>query len=200
MNIYLDLFLTFARIGVCTFGGGYAMLPILQREVVEKKGWATNEELTDYFAIGQCTPGIIAVNTATFIGHKNRGVAGGVIATLGLVFPSLVIITAIAAFLTNFAELPLVRHALAGVNAAVVALIASSVLKLGRSTLKNRAGWCVFLGVLGLAAVGTFVVFPADVWWGRALDLVLSPAVLIVAAGLAGFLLWGTAAKGGTEK
>ena len=88
MNLYCDLFWTFSKIGVCTFGGGYAMLPILQREVVEKKGWATEEELTDYFAIGQCTPGIIAVNTATFVGHKYRGVSGGVVATLGLVFPS----------------------------------------------------------------------------------------------------------------
>ena len=95
MNIYLDLFLTFAKIGVCTFGGGYAMLPILQREVVEKKGWATEEELTDYFAIGQCTPGIIAVNTATFIGHKYKGVLGGILATLGVVFPSLIIINII---------------------------------------------------------------------------------------------------------
>ena len=97
MNLYCDLFWTFSKIGVCTFGGGYAMLPILQREVVEKKGWATEEELTDYFAIGQCTPGIIAVNTATFVGHKYRGVSGGVVATLGLVFPSLIIITLIAA-------------------------------------------------------------------------------------------------------
>ena len=71
-----ELFYTFAKVGVMTFGGGYAMLPILQREVVEKKGWATDEELTDYFAIGQCTPGVIAVNTATFIGQKHRGVAG----------------------------------------------------------------------------------------------------------------------------
>ena len=83
MSIYPDLFLTFAKVGVMTFGGGYAMLPILQREVVENKGWATEEELTDYFAIGQCTPGIIAVNTATFIGQKNKGILGGVIATLG---------------------------------------------------------------------------------------------------------------------
>ena len=112
MNIYLDLFLTFAKIGVCTFGGGYAMLPILQREVVEKKGWATEEELTDYFAIGQCTPGIIAVNTATFIGHKYKGVLGGILATLGVVFPSLIIINIIAAFLKNFAEYPVVAHAL----------------------------------------------------------------------------------------
>ena len=95
------LFWTFAKMGVMTFGGGYAMLPILQREVVENKGWATDEELTDYFAIGQCTPGIIAVNTATFVGHSRKGAAGGVVATLGLVFPCLVIIMLIAAFLQN---------------------------------------------------------------------------------------------------
>ena len=76
MNILVDLFVTFAKVGVMTFGGGYAMLPILQREVVDNKGWATEEELMDYFAIGQCTPGIIAVNTATFIGQKCTGVAG----------------------------------------------------------------------------------------------------------------------------
>ena len=99
----LKMFLTFAKIGVMTFGGGYAMLPILQREIVEKNHWATDEELTDYFAIGQCTPGIIAVNTATFIGRKHKGIVGGIIATLGVVFPSILIITVIAAFLTNFA-------------------------------------------------------------------------------------------------
>ena len=76
MNLYLDLFLTFAKVGVCTFGGGYAMLPILQREVVDGKGWATESELADYYAVGQCTPGIIAVNTATFVGAKEKGVPG----------------------------------------------------------------------------------------------------------------------------
>ena len=96
MNLYLKLFLTFAQIGACTFGGGYAMLPILQREIVEKHGWATDAELTDYFAIGQCTPGIIAVNVATFIGHKLTGIVGGIVATLGVVFPSAVIIMVIA--------------------------------------------------------------------------------------------------------
>ena len=92
MNPYLDLFLTFAQMGVCTFGGGYAMLPILQREVVEKRGWATENELMDYYAIGQCTPGVIAVNTSTFIGYRLRGVPGAIVATAGMVFPSLVII------------------------------------------------------------------------------------------------------------
>ena len=99
-----DMFLTFARIGGLTFGGGYAMLPMLQREVVEKQGWATEEELADYYAIGQCTPGIIAVNTATFVGYRQAGIIGGIFATLGVIFPSVVIITVIAAFLTNFAR------------------------------------------------------------------------------------------------
>ena len=198
MNIYLDLFLTFAKVGVCTFGGGYAMLPILQREVVEKKGWATDEELTDYFAVGQCTPGIIAVNTATFIGYKHRGIPGGVLTTLGVVFPSLVIITAIAAFLSNFADIPVVQHALAGINAAVVALIAASVLKLSKSTLKNGAAIAIFLCVLALAAAGSLINFGGGTL-GQALDLFTSPAVLIVLAGAAGFLLYGRK-KGGEGK
>lgn len=182
MNLYLELFLTFAKMGVCTFGGGMAMLPILQREVVETKGWATDEELTDYYAIGQCTPGIIAVNTATFIGYKQKGILGGILATLGVVFPSLVIITLIATFLTNFADLPVVQHALAGVNACVVALIASSVLKLGKSTVKDVATVCIFFAVLVLA----FFVG-------------LSPVLLILGAGFAGYVVrrLGDLSKGG---
>ena len=201
MNIYLDLFLTFAKVGVCTFGGGYAMLPILQREVVEKKGWATDGELTDYFAVGQCTPGIIAVNTATFIGYKYKGVPGGVLATLGVVFPSLVIITAIAAFLSSFADIPVVRHALAGINAAVVALIASSVRKLGSSTLKNGAAITIFLCVLALAVAGNLANFGAGAYGtiGAVLDVLTSPTVLIVLAGAAGFLMFG-GQKGGEGK
>ena len=175
------------------------MLPILQREVVEKRGWATDEELTDYYAIGQCTPGIIAVNTATFIGEKYKGKLGGVMATLGVVFPSLIIISIIAAFLSNFAQFPVVQHALAGVNACVVALIASSVVKLGKSTLKNRTSWCIFLCVLLLGGIGTFLDFPADQTWGQVLDHVLSPAVLIVIAGITGFLLWRPREKGGQK-
>lgn len=171
MNIYADLFLTFAKVGVCTFGGGYAMLPILQREVVEKKGWAADEELTDYFAVGQCTPGIIAVNTATFIGYKYKGVLGGILSTLGLVFPSLVIITVIAACLSNFAEYAVVQHALAGINAAVVALIAASVVKLGKSNLKDAVSVCIFLAGLVLAFF-----------------LKLSPVILIVCAGVVGYV------------
>ena len=199
MNIYFDLFLTFAKVGVCTFGGGYAMLPILQREVVEKKGWATDGELTDYFAVGQCTPGIIAVNTATFIGFKYKGIPGGILATLGVVFLSLIIITAIAAFLSNFADIPMVRHALAGINAAVVALIASSVVKLGKSTLKNGAAIAIFLCVLVLAAAGSLTGFGTGTL-ASVMELATSPAVLIVLAGLTGWLVFGLGKKGGAKK
>ena len=171
MNLYLDLFLTFAKVGVCTFGGGYAMLPILQREVVEKKGWATDEELTDYFAIGQCTPGVIAVNTATFIGFKLKGLPGAVLTTLGVVFPSIVIITAIAACLANFADIPAVQHALGGISACVVAMIASSAIKLGKSTVKDAVTVGIFLVVLCLSFL-----------------LKLSPVLLVVLSGAAGWL------------
>ena len=132
MNIYLDLFLTFAKIGVCTFGGGYAMLPILQRELVEKRGWATEEELSDYFAIGQCTPGVIAVNTATFIGYRRKGVPGAIVATAGVVLPSFAIILIIASFLTNFMHIAWIAHAFAGIRIAVCALIASTVWQLAK--------------------------------------------------------------------
>ncbi|MDN5811272.1 MAG: chromate transporter, partial [Tetragenococcus koreensis] len=102
MNILIDLFFTFSRIGVLTFGGGYAMLPILQREVVETKKWTTEEELVDYFAIGQTTPGIIAVNTSTFIGQKQKGALVGIVETLWFAFTSYIIITLIYIFMINF--------------------------------------------------------------------------------------------------
>ena len=177
MNPYLDLYLTFARIGVCTFGGGYAMLPILQRELVEKRGWVTNEELADYYAVGQCTPGIIAVNTSTFIGEKRRGVVGGIVSTLGFVFPSIIIISLIAAFLSNFAELAVVRNAFAGIQACVCVLILNAVVKLMKGAVKNVPAILIYLAVLA-----------ASVFFG------LSPIILVVASGLAGVAVF--AARG----
>ena len=144
-----ELFATFFRIGICTFGGGYAMLPMLEREIVNKNKWATMEELLDYFAIGQCTPGIIAVNTATFVGYKRRGVSGGIVATLGLVAPSLVIITMIAMLLSNFMDNQIVMHAFAGIRIAVCAMIAKSVVKLASTSV--RKWWQIVLAVAAFA-------------------------------------------------
>ena len=196
LPILVDLFLTFARIGVCTFGGGYAMLPILQRELVENKKWATETELADYYAVGQCTPGIIAVNTATFVGRSQAGVAGGVMATLGLVFPSLAIIMVIAAFLQNFMHLEFVAHAFNGVRAGVVALIASSVIKLFKNAVIDWPTRIIYALVLVMAAAGAFCTMPGGTL-GAALGFILSPVFLVIAAGVAGLCV--RAAKGGLK-
>ena len=197
VSLLFELFWLFAKIGVCTFGGGYAMLPILQRELVEKRSWVTEGELSDYFAIGQCTPGIIAVNTATFVGHKLKGPVGGVVATLGVVFPCLVIIMLIAAFLQNFAQLPVVIHAFNGVRACVCALILSSVLKLRKSTVVDVPTVIIFVVVAVLAVVGNFVTFPAGTALAAVMGFVTSPIVLVVLAGAAGLCV--RAAKGGLK-
>ena len=143
-KILFELFTSFSKVGVMTFGGGYAMLPILQREIVDKRHWATDEELTDYFAIAQCTPGAIAVNTATFIGQKYCGVIGGIAATLGVVFPSLVIITLLAGVISTFSHLPAVINAFAGIRVCVCVLILNAVLKLWKSAVKGRLGLIIF--------------------------------------------------------
>ena len=174
-----DLFWTFAKMGVMTFGGGYAMLPILQREVVESKHWVSEEEIMDYYAIGQCTPGIIAVNTATFIGQKKRGIAGGIMATLGVVFPSVVIISILAGLITNFSHLVWVQNAFAGIQVCVCVLIFNAVMKLLKKSVVDRRTAVIFTVVL----VGS--VF-----------LDLSPAWFVIAAAVAGILLKNLEVKG----
>lgn len=148
MKELFNLFLTFAKVGVMTFGGGYAMLPILQREVVENKGWATEEELMDYFAIGQCTPGVIAVNTATFIGQKLKGILGGIIATIGVVFPSLVIISLLAGVIEAFSHLEIVQHAFGGIRICVCILIINAVVKLFKKAVVDFKTLVIFLVVM----------------------------------------------------
>ena len=123
MKEIFELFLIFAKIGAFTFGGGYAMLPMIKRELVENRGYATEEEILDYYAIGQLTPGVIAVNVATFVGYKRKGVLGGIMATLGVVAPSVIIITLIAALITNFQDIAIVSSALSGIRLAVIAMI-----------------------------------------------------------------------------
>ena len=131
------LVITFAKVGVMTFGGGYAMLPILEREVVKNHNWTTSEQMLDYYAIGQCTPGIIAVNVSTFIGYKTRGILGAIVATLGMVFPSLVIITALASVLKMFQDNVYVKKAFAGIRVAVCALMVTAVIGLVRKAVSN---------------------------------------------------------------
>ena len=145
MKIYLELFWAFFQIGALTFGGGYAMLPMIQKEIVEKHHWATDDEIIDYFAIGQLTPGVIAVNTATFVGYKTKGILGGIFATLGVVTPSIMIITIIAAFLKNFMDYEIVQHAFGGIRAAVFVLISIAIMKLAKKNIKNNTGIAIAL-------------------------------------------------------
>ena len=153
MKEIFDMFITFAKVGAMTFGGGYAMLPILQREVVENKGWAEEAELTDYYAIGQCTPGVIAVNVATFVGYKYRGVKGALAATLGVVFPSLIIIMSLAGVITAFSDLTLVQHAFAGIRVCVSVLVFNAVVKLWKSAVVDKLTLAVFLVVFAGATL-----------------------------------------------
>ncbi len=182
-KLLAQLFVSFAKIGVMTFGGGLAMLPMLERELVENKKWVTSQEILDYYAVGQCTPGIIAVNTATFVGYKKSRVLGAIIATLGMVFPSLVIISVIAAVLSNFADIPAVQHAFAGIRIAVCALIASAVIKLAKSNVKNLQQIII--------AVCAFIIIAA---FGA------SPVVVVVASAVAGLLLGKFGKKEAAEK
>jgi len=145
-----DLYLAFFRIGALTFGGGYAMLPLLEKEVVEKYHWANRDDLLDYYAVGQCLPGIIAVNTSVFVGNKVKGLWGALAAVLGVATPSIVVIDLIAAFLKNFSDLSVVQHAFAGIRVAVAALIVSVIFKLFKSGIVDKLTLALFIVVFGL--------------------------------------------------
>ena len=175
----LSLFLSFAKVGVMTFGGGYAMIPILEREIVENRKWASSEELMDYYAVGQCTPGVIAVNTATFIGYKVAGPAGGVAATLGVVFPSVVIICLIAGILTNFADITAVKSAFTAIRVCVCVLIFNAVVKLWKGAVKDKAGLVLFL-----------IVFVLSLFFD------ISPVIFVLFCALAGLVLTRTGVRG----
>ncbi len=151
MKILLNLYFAWFKIGLFTFGGGYAMLPLIQKEVIDKHHWASEEEILDYYAIGQCTPGIIAVNTATFVGYYQKGILGAIAGTLGVVSPSFIIITLIAALISNFMEITVVQHALAGINVAVCMLMINAIMNLWNKSIKNIAAFTIFAVALVLS-------------------------------------------------
>ena len=173
MKEYWDLFVSWFKMGLFTFGGGYAMLPMIQKEVIEKHGWATEDEVMDYYAIGQCTPGIIAVNAATFVGYKIKGIPGGIVATFGVVAPSLIIISLITKLITNFSELEIVQHALRGIQVAVCVLMFVAVEKLFKKGVKDVPSGLIFVAALLLSLFTN-----------------LSTVILVILAGLAGYVIF----------
>ncbi len=156
----LQLFLIFFRTGAFTFGGGYAMIPILEREFVTDRGWITSEDMLNYVAIGQSTPGLIAVNMATFIGYRRCGIRGAFVATLGIITPAIVIITLIAAFISNFSEYVYVQKALSGINISVAVILVSAVWNLGKKSVTDMIG--LALAIIAFIAV---VVFKVNSIW-----------------------------------
>lgn len=179
LKIFIDLFSIFFKIGLVTFGGGIAMLPILEREIVEKRKWATEEELLDWFAIGQSTPGIIAVNVATFTGYKQAKALGGIVATAGMVCPSIIVITVIAMFISNFKDIAWVQKALLGINVSVAAILTYAVFKFAKKSVKNAFGF-----VLLLIAFTLIYLFSVSTIW-----IILGSALLgiIICACRGGF-------------
>lgn len=172
MKILADLFMTFFRIGLFTFGGGYAMIPLLQAELAVKKKWVTDEELMDYYCIGQSTPGIISINVATFIGYKKAGLGGAIIATAGMVAPSLLIIISLAHVLSLYMDNVYVARAFSGIRIVVTALIAEAVFSLWKKAVTGRREWGIF--IVSLTAL---IVFNA------------SPVLLVILAVMCG-LVW----------
>ena len=172
MSELWELYKTFAAIGSVTFGGGYAMLPILERELVNKREWTSLDELRDYFSIGQCTPGIIALNVSTFIGEKRAGVMGAVAAGLGFLTVPIIIILIIAAFLTNFTELEVIQHAFAGVRVCVCVLIVQAVMRLWKSSIVDKLTLALY-----------FIIFMLNAF------AKISPALLVIASGLLGLFI-----------
>ncbi len=174
MNNLLDLYLTYFKLGFVTFGGGYAMLPILERELADKRHWTTLDELRDYFSIGQCTPGIIALNVSTFIGQKRGGVPGALAAGLGFLTGPICIILIIASFLTNFADLAVIQHAFAGIRVCVCVLIIQAVLRLWKKSVVDAFTLFLYLVVFLLNAFSGIMPFK------------IPPAMLVILAGIAG--------------
>ena len=180
MKEYIDLFFVFLKMGCSTFGGGYAMIPVVDRELIRKRNWVTMDEVMDYYTIAQITPGIIAVNLSTFVGYRQKGAIGGILATIGFVLPGVTLVTAAALFINNLAEIPEVQHAFAGIRIAVGALILNTVIKLVKGVFRDIKALVIYILVFALSVLppGTLPAF------------VKSPVTLVLASGLAGLFVF----------
>jgi len=168
-----DIFKTFFKIGAFTLGGGYAMLPIIQKEVIKKKKWLKDDEFMDSIAVTNSLPGPLAINSATFVGYKTAGIPGAVVAALGAVLPSFMIILVIAIFFGNFADNAVVEQIFAGVRPAVVALIVYALVNLTKSVGINKINMIIAITALILILVAN-----------------MHPILVIIMAGLAGLLIF----------
>lgn len=180
MKSFFEIIVTFIKIGLLSFGGGYAIIPLAERELITKKAWITMDELMDYYTISQITPGLIGVNLATFVGYKQKGIMGGILATLGYVLPGSTLVITAALLISNFAEFPAVRHAFAGIRIAVGALILDTVIKLLKRVFKDIKAIVIFIIVFIIS------VLP----YGFVPSFIKSPVTLVLVSGLVGLLIY----------
>lgn len=159
-RLLIEIFTSFFKVGLFTFGGGFAMIPLIEKEMIDKKAWVEEEEIIDIFALSQSVPGSIAINSSTSIGYKIAGTYGAVVATIGVVLPSFMIITIIAAFLSNFQDNAIVQAAFMGVRSAVVALVLMAAIKIGKTSIKDAlAALITILTVILILAINLNVIF-----------------------------------------
>ena len=180
MRGYIEIFLAFLKLGCIAFGGGYAIIPIVDRELIKKRGWVTMDEVIEYYTIAQITPGLIAVNLSTFVGYKQKGPLGGILATVSFVLPGISFIMIIALLISNFAEIPAVQHAFTGIRIAVGALILDTVIKLMKGVFKDKIAIAIYI-----------IVFVVSVFPGGLIPAFLkSPVFLVPAAGFVGLIVY----------
>ena len=180
MKEYLKIFWAFLNVGMFTFGGGYAMIPVVEREIIMKRSWITTDEMMEYYTVSQIMPGMIGVNLCFFMGNKQKGPFAGFLAAMGFVLPGATIITLVALLIGNFADQPLVRHAFTGVRIAVAALILDTVLKLIKGVFSDIRTLVVFIFVFALSVLPSGIL-PA---------FFKSPAFLVAASGIVGLIIY----------
>jgi chromate transporter len=180
MKEYIEILLAFLKLGCIAFGGGYAIIPVVDRELIKKRGWVTMDEVIEYYTIAQITPGLIAINLSTFVGYKQKGPLGGILATVGFVLPGVTFIMAVALLISNFADIPAVQHAFTGIRIAVGALILDTVIKLLKGVFKDKIAIAIYIIVFAIS------VFPG----GFIPAFLKSPMFLVPAAGLVGLIVY----------
>jgi len=180
MKEYLRILYSFLRVGAFTFGGGYAMIPMVEREIIGKRAWVTTDEVMEFFTVSQIMPGLVGVNLSIFIGNKLKGPMGGFLAAVGFILPGTVLITAAALFLSNLADMPVLQHAFAGIRVAVGALILDTVIKLIKGTFAEIRTTLIFLFVFA------FSVIPG----GIVPSFMTSPVFLVLVSGLTALALF----------
>ena len=180
MKKYFEIIFSFLKVGLFAFGGGYAMIPLVEREIIKKRAWVTMDEVMEFYTVSQIMPGLLGVNLSIFVGNKLKGIFGAFLAAIGFILPGATLITAAAIFISNLADIPAVQHAFAGIRIAVGALILDTVIKLVKGTFSKIKTTLIFLFVF------IFSVIPG----GIVPSFMTSPVFLVLVSGMTAIIIY----------